>query len=291
MNPRQLFRQTLPDLDEHQAQAVFFLIVQHLTGLDRTHALLQPDCGITPDLRTPFLDILRNLSLGLPVQYAIGAAEFCSLRFKVNKNVLIPRPETQELVRHALRDATDAAASDTSVPSILDIGTGSGCIAVALRHLLDQQHIQARIDAVDVSPAALKTARANAQDLHADVRFLLGNVLLADFNPSDNPYDLIISNPPYVRESERESIDPSVLNFEPHQALFVPDNDPLRFYRAIARYASAHLRPQPSARLWLEINSALASQTAELVASFGFSCQILNDAYGNCRFLRATPRS
>ena len=286
MKARQLFLQCLPDLDEHESQALFFLIIEHLTGLDRTHALLTENHGITSDLETAYLDVLHALSLGVPVQYALGAADFCGLRIKVNKNVLIPRPETQELVRLALVRAKNNRREPFSV---LDIGTGSGCIAIALDHLLRVEKKTLLIDAVDVSPAALRTARSNAQALGADIHFELANVLMQDFLHRQGDYDLIISNPPYIRHSESATMERNVLDYEPHQALFVPDDDPLRFYRAIARYASRHLKKEPDSALWLEINQALGDETSRLVSSFGFHCQIMQDSYGKDRFLCATP--
>ena len=217
---------------------------------------------------------LCRLQKGEPVQYVEGEAVFCGLTFKVGEGVLIPRPETAELVDWVINDFQGAA------PAILDVGTGSGCIAVALAHSLPS----ASVSAVDVSDTALSLAAQNVVANGVEVRLDKLNVLEEE---PDGFFNVIVSNPPYICESERSNMHHNVLDFEPALALFVPDNDPLLFYRRIAVQALRHLHG--GGRLYFEINERFGAETVQLLTDLGFSDVSLRpDFFGKDRMVRAS---
>ena len=209
-----------------------------------------------------------------PIQHIVGVAHFHGHRFKVDRHTLIPRPETEQLVDMIIdqNPATDLR--------VLDIGTGSGCIAISLARAMKF----AQVTAFDVSQAALDVAAGNASALGAKVKFCLTDILSA--KPTDNQFDIIVSNPPYICHSEKSQMESNVLLYEPHTALFVPDDDPLLFYRAIAQYASRAL--SPNGKLYFEINAAYGNATAQLLKQHGFTdIEIVRDFYGRDRFVSA----
>lgn len=207
------------------------------------------------------------------MQYVVGTAYFCGHPFHVEPGVLIPRPETEELCQWVIADATD------DVPrTILDIGTGSGCIAITLALSIPQSHVAAW----DVSDTALRIARANASALGADVAFEHCDI----FDPLSSSVNTIVSNPPYICHNERTAMARNVLDYEPEGALFVPDDDPLLFYRAIARYAVETLTTE--GRLYFELNPLYADDTVAMLRDFSFSqIEIRPDAFGKQRLLQA----
>ena len=260
-----------------------YMLFEAFLGWDKTQLLLHRDDTINQSDLLRFHWAVEDLKQFRPIQHIIGHTDFCGLRIRVTPDVLVPRPETEEIVARL----TDWLASQHAVPSaILDICTGSGCIAIALKHLFPL----AEVTAVDISPAALAIARDNAAANHTDIHFVEADVLdpvqLAALTPS---YDLIVSNPPYVMERERADMQPNVLNYDPALALFVPDSDPLRFYRAIGQYAATHLAPQ--GLLALEINQALPDETAQLLQALGFDTQLHHDFRGNPRCITASMPS
>jgi release factor glutamine methyltransferase len=248
---------------------------------------------VCPDLRdTPLPEKRRRLSeeewnavvamtdrlaTGEPVQYVTGETEFYRMRFVVNPSVLIPRPETEELVDVIVRRERGIALR------ILDIGTGSGCIAVSLARSL----AEAEVKAMDISQTALDTANVNARRNGVGIEFVLADILSDDARATvAGVFDVIVSNPPYVMRSEAADMETNVLSFEPHSALFVPDDDPLVFYRAICRFAEAKLID--GGRLYLEINAALADDTAALLRNNGYrETEIITDLSGKRRMIRA----
>ena len=245
-------------------------------------------CGITltqyvvaPEAQADIPDLeesVRQLAAGRPVQYVLAHTEFCGMTFEVGEGVLIPRPETEELVAAAAAGAVAGAAA-------LDVGTGSGCIAVSLARLIPD----ARVTAVDLSPQALAVARRNAVRLGAEVRFVQADALAGLHELPDAAFDLIVSNPPYVPQSDRAAMHVNVREYEPPEALFVPDDDPLRFYRAIGRAARRLLRPD--GRLWFEIYERLADETARLLADEGFGdIAVRRDINDKPRILCCTAR-
>lgn len=214
---------------------------------------------------------------GEPVQYIFGVARFCGLDFTVTPDVLIPRPETAELV-----DLITDRYRDTSDLRILDICTGSGCIACALARALPF----AVADATDISQAALEVARKNARDLKVNVNFTQADALAMPDAPAP-VYDLIVSNPPYVLDSERKDMESNVLDHEPHIALFVPDSDPLRFYRPVSRYARTALKP--GGTIWFEINPLEKDSLTEMLRNDGWDdVTPLRDTASRYRFITAT---
>ena len=220
-------------------------------------------------------NIIGRLKQEEPLQYILGKARFHGHSFAVTPAVLIPRPETEQLVDMIVDQNPD---SDLQV---LDIGTGSGCIAISLARALKF----AQVTATDISPRALEVARANAAALKTRVRFLEQDILTC--RAPSQLWDIIVSNPPYITEREKASMDRNVLDYEPHSALFVPDEDPMLFYRPIAAYARRALKN--GGRLYLEINRAMAQQVCDTLRKSGLSnIQLFNDFNGNDRFITAT---
>ena len=225
------------------------------------------------------LDVLNEMIARLkknePIQYVIGAEVFCGWTFEVNENVLIPRPETQELVRWIEADwKSDAPCR------ILDVGTGSGCIAISLSKLLEG----AEVEAWDISEGALRVARRNADRNEAQVLFRQVDVLKAC--TEDCRYDVIVSNPPYITESEKQDMEANVLDWEPYTALFVPDADPLLFYRRIAELGVSMLNE--GGALYFEINRAYGEETVRMLEGLGYKqIELRKDNWGNDRMIKA----
>jgi len=219
--------------------------------------------------------IIADLIAGMPVQYAVGVAYFSDLVLNVNSSVLIPRPETEQMISLIV----DSNEDDS--PAILDIGTGSGCIALALA-----KHIKgARVTTVDISADALAIAKQNAIDNELNINLMQVDILESTVLPSYR-FNMVVSNPPYVRDSEKRLMGQNVLDYEPHLALFVPDSDPLRFYKAIAMHSVNWL--VPSGWLWVEINEAFGPDVVDLLKSYGFvHIGLLNDFRGKPRFIKA----
>ena len=243
---------------------------------------------------------MLRLEKGEPVQYVIGTADFCGRQFHVAPGVLIPRPETAELCRwitsHGDRHSVRSNLTECLSPcEVIDIGTGSGCIAITLALEIPK----AKVTAWDISDEALHIAKENAKALDAEVIFEKKDILniipeqssptrsLSHLSPLTSKYDIIVSNPPYICDKEKELMEKNVLEHEPHLALFVPDNDPLLFYRAIAKYAIDALKPD--GMLFFELNPIYAENTESLLLDLGFKhTELKKDQYGKLRFLKAT---
>lgn len=248
---KDLFKSSLKDLyDAEELVAISRMVFTEVLNLSPSELLLNQDENIKEETQKELIIILERLKQAEPVQYVLRAAWFCDLKFKVNKHVLIPRPETEELVRWILEE------NKFLTPSILDVGTGSGCIAIALA----KQIKKASVSAMEISTEALKVANHNALSHAVEIRFLKDTIL----QPMDSSmrYDIIVSNPPYVMQSEKESINKHVLDFEPHLALFVDDNDALIFYKAIIEFADSHLHV--GGKLYFEINEAKSQAVVSL---------------------------
>lgn len=262
-----------PDHELQQMMRIILEDVMHYTPVD---AVIHEHDELPDFFEAKLNGIIERLLKHEPLQYVLGEARFHGLRFKVTPAVLIPRPETEMLV--------DMVADANPQPDlrILDVGTGSGCIAIALARTLKWP----QVTATDVSAQALAVARQNAEALKAKVRLVQQDILQAT-PPSSPEYDVVVSNPPYICQSERASMEANVLDYEPGMALWVPDDDPLLFYRAIARYAAAAL--VPGGRLYFEINRAQGSATAQLLSSLGYTgVSVSRDQFGNERFATAT---
>ena len=270
----------LKELKQHygtaEGYALYRLVMEECFGLTHTDILLGKDNQISEENQARLLEITGRLLKNEPVQYVLGYADFCGHRFAVRPGVLIPRPETELLVQKALELVH--GMDGVMEPEALDIGTGSGCIAVSMALA------GCRVTAMDISEEALGIAMQNAATLNAEVVFVHENILQS--SRTAQQWHVIVSNPPYICLHEAEAMERNVLDYEPHNALFVPDTDPLIFYRAIASYAMSHL----SAGGWLclEINQAYPDEMERLLSSFGFKdVTIQKDQYGKDRIAYA----
>ena len=268
--------------DAGEAKAIVRWVLDVRFGLSWTDIL----CGKVTELsahdQTELEKIMQRLEKGEPVQYIIGVTDFFGRQFHVAPGVLIPRPETEELCRWII-----SQKGQSPLCEILDIGTGSGCIAITLALELPD----AKVTAWDISDDALRIASENAKQLGADVVFdkqdVLNISLTSHLSPLTSHYDLIVSNPPYICKKEKSAMECNVLEHEPHLALFVPDDDPLLFYRAIAQYASETLKPQGS--LFFEINPLYADDLTQMLHMMPYhDISIRQDQFGKPRFLKAT---
>lgn len=251
-------------------------VLDNLLNYNRVDAILHAGDEMPPFIAEKFTVISDRLLQHEPIQYILGDAYFHGHHFRVTPATLIPRPETEELIDMI---ADENTAADLRV---LDIGTGSGCIAISLAIALRF----AKVSAIDISPDALIVAKENARKLKAQVTFSRADILTMP-TPETPCYDIIVSNPPYITDSERAGMDNNVLDYEPHGALFVPDNNPLLFYRAIAQYSTGALFP--GGKLYFEINSRFPQETCELLTGYGFTnVQAINDYRSLPRFVTAT---
>lgn len=263
-----------PQYGREEAESFFYLVLEDFRGMKRSDLALQPEATLSEEEIPQWDFVLAQLHKEIPIQYILGKAHFFGLVFEVNDHVLIPRPETEELVQWILN------ISPAGPIKILDIGTGSGCIAIALAtHLPD-----AEVFAIDVSTSALQMASRNAQRNNTRVTFIEKDILAT--GNLDQSFDIIVSNPPYVRELEKAEIKPNVLANEPHLALFVPDDNALVFYRKIADLALGNLSENGS--LFFEINQYLAKETMDMLEQKGFGyLELRQDIYGNDRMVLA----
>lgn len=291
MTYSEIWHRIATSYDDGEARAIARILIEELFGLSYADIV----CGATEQLSaddTLRLDTaVRRIEQGEPLQHVLGYADFCGNRFCVNGSVLIPRPETEWLVDEGAKLMDGCIASDEtqhkaphSPKRILDIGTGSGCIAISLKLRLGDAYVEAW----DISEEALRTAQDNADALKAEVVFRKRDALRADNTAA--PWDLIVSNPPYICDSERSAMDDNVLLHEPHTALFVPDDDPLRFYRAIARYALLTLNIGGS--LLFECNTRYAEATGTMLRDMGFEeVTVSDDCFNLPRFVRGRKNS
>ena len=279
MTYSEIWHRIATSYEDGEARAIARILIEELFGLSYTDIV----CGATDQLSaddTLRLDTaVRRIEQGEPLQHVLGYADFCGNHFGVNASVLIPRPETEWLVDEGERLINGVSNATPPAPKrILDIGTGSGCIAISLKLRLGEAYVEAW----DISEEALRTAESNAKALKAEVAFCKRDALRAE--ESVAPWDLIVSNPPYICDSERADMDDNVLLHEPHTALFVPDDDPLRFYLAIARYALSSLSNGGS--LLFECNTRYAEATGEMMREMGFEEVTVNDdCFGLPRFV------
>ena len=262
--------------DEREAAAIAHEVMEHVTGLDKMKRLIEKDATLTELQQQQYTGALTKLQTGMPLQYVLGHAWFMGRQFRVDGNVLIPRPETEELVQWIADDHRNKNLA------ILDIGTGSGCIPVSLKLELPESIVTT----CDISEEAIEVARKNARLLGADLEFLRGDFLSHVFRRQLPHYDVIVSNPPYIPIAEKESLDKNVRDFEPELALFVPDEDALLFYRHIARFGKEHLNP--GGTIYCELHLDYANATGELFRREGYAdVSVEKDMHGNLRMLKA----
>ena len=263
----------IPIYGINEAESFFYLILEECNQLRRVDLALDPLMAFSKEEILKWNEICDLLLQQIPIQYILGSTHFCGLKFNVSPSVLIPRPETEELVEWIV----DSISSEYT--KIIDIGTGSGCIAISLAHQIPN----AEVSAIDVSSSALKIAIENAKMNEVKVTFIEQNILNA--SSLNQIYDVIVSNPPYVRELEKTEILPNVLSNEPHLALFVDDDDALIFYKKIADLAIESLAID--GLLFFEINQYLATETVEMLKEKGFESELRKDIYGNDRMICA----
>ena len=274
----QFIQELSPIYDAGEAESFFYLILEEKNQLKRIDLALNPDLSFSNEEIQLWNSILDSLKLEIPVQYLLGKTSFYGLDFEVNPAVLIPRPETEELVDWIITYNSKIERSKDL--KILDIGTGSGCIAISLAKNISNSEVFA----IDVSQKALATAKKNAEINDVKVAFIEKNILKTD--DLERQFDVIVSNPPYVRELEKQEIKKNVLDNEPHLALFVEDNDALVFYRKIAELAQKNL--SPNGKLFFEINQYLGKEMMELLENMGLkNIELRKDIYGNDRMIKA----
>jgi release factor glutamine methyltransferase len=271
--------------EEHEIESFFFILTEYLHQLKRVDVALHPNFELSEYDVEKWNTILAQLQQEKPIQYITGEAWFYGMKFQVNENTLIPRPETEELVDWILNSPITQYPSPIT---ILDIGTGTGCIPIALKANVPQ----ANVSAIDVSEKALELAKRNAMLNKVEINFIQANILeVEDLSKIPNSklqtnFDIIVSNPPYVRNLEKQEIKKNVLDYEPHLALFVEDTDALLFYRKIAQLALKNL--SPNGLLFFEINQYLGKETVELLENLGFkNIELKKDMFGNDRMVKS----
>ena len=258
-----------------EVTALTRIIATEILGISQTAYLLKDDVTLNAEQEALLDNTIERLKKHEPIQYILGYSDFCGLRFKVTPTTLIPRPETSELVEWIAADYSGKAVN------ILDIGTGSGCIAVSLAHKLPMSNVTAW----DISHDALAVAAENSRNNGTEVTFEQVDIL--SYEPQSVQFDIIVSNPPYIKENEKSAMHSNVLDWEPHTALFVPDSDPLLFYRTIADKGLLLLKP--GGTLYFEINRAHGAETAEMFANYGYTdIELRKDIAGNDRMIKAT---
>ena len=272
-----LFKEELKALyPQREIEGITYILLEHLLNYSKIEIQLNKNEKIEQNNFERISEALVDLKRSIPIQYIIGETEFYDLRFKVNEHTLIPRQETEELVHAIIND------NRVVNPKILDVGTGSGCIPIALAHNI----VGANVSSVDVSEGAIVIAKENALINKTAISFYHRDFLNWEDYSWDKDFDIIVSNPPYVKESEKELMGKNVLAYEPHTALFVDDNDPLIFYRRIAEFAKSHLKK--GGKLYFEINEALGCEMVELQESLGFtSVRLMKDLNGRDRMTSA----
>ena len=281
---RDIERYFITELRDIYAEGEIRMFVRMLfeayLGWSQTELLLRREETVNQSDLLRFHWAVEDLKRHRPIQHIIGWTELCGCRIEVTKDTLIPRPETEEIVNWTINHFSRFKNQDSKI-KVLDLCTGSGCIAIALAKHLPQ----AQVTAVDISEKALDVAKRNAETNNVAVDFLQADIL-SPFTIHNSQFTLIISNPPYVMDKERAVMQPNVLDWEPAQALFVPDSDPLLFYRAIARHAAKTLKPRGT--LYFEINPLYINEMQQMLSEEGFShTEIRNDQFGKQRFTKS----
>ncbi|CAM3724460.1 hemK protein [Flavobacterium saliperosum S13] len=275
---RTIFFQELASIyDEYETESFFYIILEDFHHMKRVDLALNPTFELSPELLQQWENVVAQLKEQRPIQYILGETEFYGLPFYVNEHTLIPRQETEELVDWIIKESK--VKSQKAEFKILDIGTGTGCIAISLAKNLPNT----KVYAMDVSDKALIVARRNAERNNVDITFIHQSVL--ETEDLGETFDIIVSNPPYVRNLEKQEIKKNVLEYEPHLALFVEDNDALLFYRKITELAIKNL--SENGQLYFEINQYLGKEMIELLEKHHFSnIELRKDIYGNDRMMK-----
>lgn len=266
----------LPSFSENESNQIIWQLLEGLLGIRKIDVLSGREILLSESEIVRISQALKELMKNKPIQYVIGEVQFCDLPIAVSQEVLIPRPETEEMVQMIIEEHRGRRNLN-----VLDIGTGSGCIALALKAYLPQSSLTA----IDISKGALNIAKSNAQRNNLDISFMQSDILHMENIPGNPVFDILVSNPPYVTLSEKKSMESKVKDFEPAQALFVTDEDPLIFYKAILRMAEKYL--VGGGQVYCEINQAYGKELLELLSHYpAFSAKVLNDFKNNSRFLK-----
>ncbi|MDB5158200.1 MAG: prmC [Mucilaginibacter sp.] len=274
------FKQGLAGIyDAQETEAITLMVLTEILKSSKATIKAFPENELTLTQQEGMDSILTQLKTGKPLQYALGYAEFYGLKFMVTPATLIPRPETEELVEWLIKSVS---SRQWAVSNVLDIGTGSGCIAISLKKNLPAT----QVSAIDISPEALNIAKENALLNDVKVSFIQADILNLKSEIEISKFEIIVSNPPYVTLDDKKQMHTNVTDFEPHTALFVPEDDPLLFYRAIADFALTNL--SENGLLFFEINESLGKETMELLADKGFKdIELRQDLSGRDRMIRA----
>lgn len=284
MTIQQAYQQLLLQLyelyDDREAANISDMIIENITGFRKIDRIINKQFPLNPKQENLLNDYTQALLQHKPVQYVLQEAWFAGMRLFVNENVLIPRPETEELVEWIV---SEIQKSKLKIQNLLDIGTGSGCIPIAVKKKLPQLEAHA----IDISAKALEVAQRNAKEQQTHVSFYQLDILVEEDWKQLSKFDVIVSNPPYIKQSEANAMQQNVLEHEPHLALFVPDNDALLFYRTIADFAVQHLNA--NRMLFFEINEAYGEDVMTMLEEKGFShIQLRKDLQGKDRMIKAT---
>jgi len=261
--------------DDREAANIANWVIEAVTGFNKINRIMHPEINLSSSQQNLLENYTAELLQHKPVQYVLKQAWFCGLQFYVNESVLIPRPETEELVAWILEDTKGLNGN------IIDIGTGSGCIAIALKI----QNPALNVTAIDISEKALEVAEQNAEQIRADVQFKKINILNKEEWTALPEFDWIVSNPPYITLHEQNEMPINVVKYEPHQALFVPDNEPLVFYTTIAVFAKKHLKKNGC--IFFEVHEHFANATEQACINLGFKTVLRKDMQGKNRMLKA----
>lgn len=263
--------------DTEEIENFIFYLANFFLGFSRTDLVLKKEDTMSESVLLKFNAAIKDLKKYKPIQYIIGSTEFYGIPLKVNSHVLIPRPETEELVDLIVKESVRL---NRDTISILDIGTGSGCIAIALKKNI----YSSAVFAIDISEKALELAVENARMNSTEISFILADILQSPTIQEEPMFDVIVSNPPYVRNSEKQSMSKNVLDYEPHLALFVGDTDALLFYKSIVKFADKYLKN--TGKLYFEINEDMANQMQAMVEEKGYgNSRIIKDLSGKNRIL------
>lgn len=284
----QLVIQLFEFYDEREAAAIANLVIENITGFKRIDRIINKQFPITDLHQTKLEDYTTQLLQQKPVQYVLNEAWFAEMKLYVDENVLIPRPETEELVEWVVAQFKNNVTDNTKgdLYTLLDIGTGSGCIAIALKKKLPA----VKIHAADISGAAIDIAKKNATVQQTDITFYLLNILDTAAWQQLPVFDIIVCNPPYIKQTEATGMHTNVLHYEPHVALFVPDHDPLVFYKTIAVFGLAHLTVK--GKLYFEINEAHGTEVCDMLETYGYHhIELKKDLQGKDRMVFAEKPS
>jgi release factor glutamine methyltransferase len=280
----QLVRDALtPEYENREASAMSDMLLEEITGLDRSARLIHHDKELTPDQEEHLQEGIRELCHGRPIQYVIGHAWFCGMRFKVDERVLIPRPETEELVELIKETYKDQEKDHSYTIRVLDIGTGSGCIPISLKKYFPKWEIWS----LDKSAGAIELARQNAILLEADVHFSQADILTDAKDGEWKGFDIVVSNPPYILPQESKELARHVLEHEPQMALFTTNDDPIQFYKAILDFCDLHL--MRGGKLFFETHVDYAAEVAKIMEEHDFTeVKIQKDLQGKNRMVFGT---